>query len=88
MARKRREYSARERRELWERWRRGDSLSDIGRALRRDPATIHWTIRQRGGVLSKLTQPQFDAIALKLNTRPRETLGFKTPAATLEAALR
>ncbi len=36
--------------ELWERWKRGDSLSDIGRALRRDPATIHWTIRQRGGV--------------------------------------
>jgi len=50
VARKRREYSARERRELWERWKRGDSLSDIGRALRRDPATIHWTIRKRGGV--------------------------------------
>jgi IS30 family transposase len=29
--------------------------------------------------LSRLTQPQLDAIAANLNTRPRRTLGFKTP---------
>jgi IS30 family transposase len=50
MARKRREYSAAERRELWERWRRGESFADIGRALDRVPATIYCTIRQRGGI--------------------------------------
>ncbi|MGI8478542.1 MAG: IS30 family transposase [Gaiellaceae bacterium] len=50
MARKRREYSARERRELWERWKRGESISDIGRALDRAPGTTHCTIRQSGGV--------------------------------------
>ncbi len=38
--------------------------------------------------LSQLTQPQLDAIALKLNTRPRRTLDFKTPTATLDEALR
>jgi IS30 family transposase len=38
--------------------------------------------------LSKLTQPQLDTIAAKLNTRPRQTLDFKTPAATLNTALR
>jgi IS30 family transposase len=37
--------------------------------------------------LSKLTQPQLDEIATKLNTRPRDTLAFKTPADTLDAAL-
>jgi IS30 family transposase len=42
----------------------------------------------KGADLSKLTQPELDAIAAKLNTRPRRTLEFKTPAATLEQALR
>jgi IS30 family transposase len=42
----------------------------------------------KGSDLSSLTQPQLDAIAAKLNTRPRRTLGFRTPAATLEEALR
>jgi len=50
MRRKRREYSAAERRELWDRWKRGESISDIGRALGRAPGTIHETIRQHGGV--------------------------------------
>lgn len=34
--------------------------------------------------LSVYAQPELDAIALKLNTRPRKTLGYSTPAATLE----
>ena len=42
----------------------------------------------KGTDLSKLAQPQLDAIAAKLNTRPRRTLDFKTPADTLNAALR
>ena len=33
--------------------------------------------------LSGYTQAQLDAIALRLNTRPRKTLGYRTPAATL-----
>jgi IS30 family transposase len=33
--------------------------------------------------LSSLTQTKLDAIALRLNTRPRMTLGYKTPAAKL-----
>jgi len=50
LARRRREYSAQERRELWERWKRGESVSEIGRALDRAAATISCTIRLRGGV--------------------------------------
>ena len=50
MARKRREYSAAERRELWQRWKRGESFADIARALDRVPATIYCTIRREGGI--------------------------------------
>jgi len=38
--------------------------------------------------LSHFSQPQLDAIAARLNTRPRATLAYKTPADTLNAALR
>jgi IS30 family transposase len=50
VARRRREFSAGERRELWRRWKRGESVSEIARALERAPGTIHHAICQRGGV--------------------------------------
>ena len=37
--------------------------------------------------LSTYSQSELDAIALRLNQRPRETLGFHTPAATLQASV-
>jgi IS30 family transposase len=42
----------------------------------------------KGTDLSHYSQPQLNAIAEKLNTRPRATLAFNTPADTLHAALR
>ena len=39
----------------------------------------------KGTDLSKYSQAQLDAIALRLNTRPRLTLGYQTPAAKLTA---
>ena len=50
MARKRREYSLGERKELWDRWKRGESVGEIARALDRAPATISCTIRIHGGI--------------------------------------
>jgi transposase-like protein len=59
MAKRRRVYSSAERKELWERWTRGESVSDIARAIDRAPGTIHCTIRERGGVVhpSDAAQP-------------------------------
>ena len=40
--------SAREKVELWKRWKRGESLSDIGRALGRIPGAVHHVVSARG----------------------------------------
>jgi len=37
--------------------------------------------------LSTFSQSELDAIALRLNTRPRQTLGFRTPADKLQASV-
>lgn len=41
----------------------------------------------RGTDLARHSRDDLDAVALALNTRPRKTLGWKTPAETLEALL-
>ncbi len=41
----------------------------------------------RGTNLSPLTQAQLDQVSLRLNQRPRKTLGFQTPASKLQASV-
>ena len=74
MARKRREYSAAERRELWQRWKRGEPFEDIARALDRASATIHNTIRERGGVAPP--ERRRSRVALRLPEREEISRGI------------
>ena len=87
MARKRREYSARERRELWERWKRGESISEIGRALDRASGTISHTIRLRGGVAP--SERRRSRLALTLREREEISRGVAVgePARRIAARL-
>src|ERR1700736_297510 len=41
----------------------------------------------RGTDLSPITQAQLDQVSLRLNQRPRKTLGFETPASKLHASV-
>ena len=59
-------------------WQRGTNENTNG-LLR------HYLPRQAD--LRRYTQQELDAIALRLNTRPRKTLGYVTPAAKLAATI-
>jgi hypothetical protein len=41
----------------------------------------------RGTDLSSISQAQLDQVSLRLNQRPRKTLGFQTPASRLQASI-
>ena len=41
----------------------------------------------RGTDLSAFSQAQLDQVSLRLNQRPRKTLGFETPASRLQASV-
>jgi IS30 family transposase len=43
--------SAAQKAELWERWKSGQSLSDIGRALGKHAASIHGVVCSNGGIV-------------------------------------
>ena len=60
-------------------WQRGSNENTNGLLRQYLPRTLDFRT---------LTQADFDAIADKLNGRPRETLGFKTPSQVLAEVLR
>jgi IS30 family transposase len=40
-----------QKRELWDRWKNGQSLSEIGRALGKHPGSIHGVVASKGGIV-------------------------------------
>jgi IS30 family transposase len=59
-------------------WQRGSNENTNGLVRQYFP---------KGKGIATYTQKQLDEVATKLNTRPRKTLGFRTPAQVFEEAL-
>lgn len=63
--RRRRGLSVGERADLWRRWKEGQSLSDIGRALGKAPGSVHGFLSARGGIAPVARQRSDRALSLR-----------------------
>lgn len=60
----RRGLSAEQKRELWQRWSAGQSLTEIGRALGKHSSSIHFVISPNGGFLPRMRTRRGTTLAL------------------------
>lgn len=67
-------FSKEDRRELWSRWKSGESISDIARALSREPGTVHSFLSARGGIAP--AERQRGARALSTSEREEVSRGL------------
>src|SRR3954471_16933678 len=51
--------------ELWRRWRAGQTLSEIGRALEKSPASVFGVVRMHGGFSPAPRQRRAEALSLQ-----------------------
>ena len=65
--------SAAGKKELWERWRAGESISDIARALQKAPGSIHGMIEATGG----FSPPERRRRSCALTTSEREEISSR-----------
>jgi len=56
--------SAVQKRELWQRWKAGQSLSEIGRALEKHAASIHGVVSANGGFIPRARKRRSSALTL------------------------
>jgi IS30 family transposase len=77
-------YSVVERRELWERWRRGESMAEIGRALGRDRSAVGYRIRQHGGAVPR--ERRRSRLALRVDEREEISRGVASGASARRIA--
>lgn len=78
--------SARQKTELWARWKAGESLSDIGRALGKHAGSIHGVVAARGGIAP--AERRRSRLALTLAEREEISRGLAAGASIREIALR
>jgi IS30 family transposase len=72
--RRRRGLSASQKKDLWERWKRGQSLSDIARALAKQRGSIHSVLASTGGIAPSIRRRS--RLALSLSEREEISRGL------------
>lgn len=83
-------FSTSEQSDIWLKWKQGESLSDIGRALRKHPGSIHHLIAFHGGI-GPLSRKK-SKVALTLKDREEISRGIaadktiRTIASSLQRA--
>jgi len=76
--------SAVQKAELWARWKNGQSLSEIGRALGKHAASIHGVVAMRGGIVP--VQRRRSRLALTLAEREEISRGIAANLSVREIA--
>jgi IS30 family transposase len=61
---KRRGLSAEQKADLWKRWKAGQSLNEIGRALGKDHVVIHFVLARHGGIAPPLRRRSLRALTV------------------------
>src|SRR5882724_4072485 len=82
--------SMQQKKELWCRWRQGQSLSEIGRALGKQPGSIHGILASNGGVSPYIRARGYRALTLadreEISRGLVEGLSVRAIAARLQRA--
>lgn len=65
MSRKYAGFSAEQRHELWQRWKDGETTSEIARALTKPPGSIHTVLAANGGIVPAERKRRADALTLE-----------------------
>ncbi len=76
--------SASQKAELWQRWKSGQSLSDIGRALGKHAGAIHGVVSSNGGIIPAVRRRS--RWALTLSEREEISRGIATDSSILQIA--
>lgn len=79
-------FSYEQQAEIWIKWKNGDSLSDIGRALRKHPGSIHYLIAFNGGISP--SKRQRSTIHLSLTEREEISRGLAASMTVRDIACR
>lgn len=76
--------SASQKAELWQRWKSGQSLSDIGRALGKHAGSVHGIVSSNGGIIPAVRRRS--RLALTLAEREEISRGIATGSSIRQIA--